>query len=290
MHRLRVLLAALLVAALALGLAACGDDDDSASSTPDTTATSAAIPAVADLDLVSAGTLTIGTDKPAYPPYFEDDDPSNGRGFESAVGYAIAERLGFARDQVKWVTVPFNSSYAPGKKNFDFDINQISITPKRAEQVDFSAPYYTSPQAVIIAAGSDLDGVTDLAGLKDATFGVQVGTTSLDAVNDIVQPSTQPRVYDNSNDVVSALKNDQVDAVVVDLPTAYYLTAAEIEGGKILGQFAAPGGDDWGVVLARGSGLTPAVDAAIAELRASGELDRLTERWMGGNGAVPELS
>jgi polar amino acid transport system substrate-binding protein len=290
LSRLRHLLA-LLAVPLVLSLAACGDDDDDETSNGAATQTTAqeAECRKENLDLLKAGTLTIGTDKPAFPPYFEDDDPTNGRGFESAVAYAIARELGFAKNEVEWTVVPFNSSYAPGPKRFDFDINQISITEKRAQRVDFSEPYFTAPQAVVARAGTDAANATSLAELKDTKFGVQVGTTSLDALEERIQPNEDPQVFNDSNDTVRALKNERVEAIVVDLPTAFFLTAVEIEDGKIVGQFEAPGGDDWGVVLEKDSSLTPCVDKAIVELREDGVLDRLQEQYMGGE-AAPELS
>ena len=281
----------LVIALLAVGVAACGSDDDDQSTAEATaTATTAADACSPDqLSLVNDGQLTVGTDKPAYPPYFEDDDPSNGKGFESAVAYAIAEQLGFAEDAVKWTVVPFNASYAPGEKKFDFDINQISITPKRAQRVDFSDPYYTAPQAVVSLKSSPTADATSLADLADAKLGVQIGTTSLDAVNDLIKPSSQPQVFNDSNDTVRALKTKRVDAIVVDLPTAFYLTAAEIPEAKITGQFAAPGGDNWGVVLGKDSELTDCVNQAIGKLKDSGELQQITDKWMGGQSGAPEL-
>jgi polar amino acid transport system substrate-binding protein len=275
----------LIVASLAL--AACGDDDESE---PAST-TEAKAPACAkdDLALVSPGTLTVGTDKPAFPPYFEDDDPTNGKGFESAVAYAVARELGFAKGDVKWTVVPFNSSYAPGPKDFDFDINQISITPKREQAVDFSRPYYVAPQAVVVGKGSKLSDVSSLADLADATIGVQIGTTSLDAVSEVIKPSEQPKVFNDSNDVVTALKQNQVDAVVLDLPTAFYLTAAQVPGSKIVGQFNAPGGDSFGLLAAKGSKLTPCLDQALKKLESSGELEQITDKWMGAAAGAPEL-
>jgi len=293
--RTRSLLGVAAALAVTLTVAACGSDDDDSGSTGTAAAAATSTAAAPDacakdqLQLVKPGTLTVGTDKPAYPPYFEDDDPSNGKGFESAVAYAIADQLGFTTDEVSWTVVPFNSSYAPGPKDFDFDINQISITPKRAERVDFSEPYYTAPQAVVALEDSPAAGATSLAELKDVQLGVQIGTTSLEAVEQVVQPTTQPKVFNDSNDVVTALKQGQVDAVVVDLPTAFYVTAAQVEGSKIVGQFDAPGGDSWGVVLAKDSPLTPCVDQAITALRDSGELDRLEEQWMGEAAGAPEL-
>ena len=291
------LLLLLLIGALALGAAACGSDDDeeapagsgaSATATPGQSESAGAC-APDQLPLISEGTLTVGTDKPAYPPYFEDDDPTNGKGFESAVAYAVAKELGFTEDQVKWTVVPFNSSYAPGPKKFDFDINQISITPKRAERVDFSKPYYTAPQAVVALKAAPIADASSLAELADAKLGVQVGTTSLDAAVEVIKPKTQPQVFNDSNDTVRALKAKRVDAIVVDLPTAFYLTAAEVPEAKITGQFDAPGGDDWGLVMAKGSELTPCVDQALESLESSGELERITDQWMGGQAGAPDL-
>jgi polar amino acid transport system substrate-binding protein len=185
--------------------------------------------------------------------------------------------------------VPFNSSYAPGDKKFDFDINQISITPKRAEHVDFSSPYFTAPQAVVAREDSPAASATSLADLAKAKLGVQVGTTSLDAVSASIKPSSQPQVFNDSNDTVRALKIKRVDAIVVDLPTAFYLTAAEIPKSKIVGQFQAPGGDRWGLLLQKGSKLTSCVNQALGKLSSAGELERLQKQWMGGD-AAPELS
>ena len=287
MPRTRLLLTLLALVALMTTLAACGDEGDEAEQAATGTIETSCIKD--DLDTIEAGVLTLGTDKPAFPPYFVDDDPSNGQGFESAVAYGIADRLGFTDSQVNWVVVPFNSSYAPGPKRFDFDINQISITPKRAQQVDFSEPYYTTPQAVLVPAGSPFASATSVADLKEAQFGVQVGTTSLDAVESVIDPSQQPQVFNDSNDTVRALKSKQVEAIVVDLPTAIYLRDVEVEGSKVVGQFPAPGGDDWGVVLAKGSRLTPCVNEALGAMRASGELDQITEQWIGAEAPVLDL-
>lgn len=278
--------------ALSFGLAACGDDtseDKSASATGGTTTPANAPCDLKNPPLKNAGTLTIGTDKPAYPPYFEDDDPTNGKGFESAVAYAVANELGIKKEDVKWTVVPFNSSYAPGSKDFDFDINQISITPDRTKQVDFSEPYFAAPQAVVALNDTDAAKATDLAGLKDAKIGVQVGTTSLDAVNDVIQPNEQPQVFNDSNDTVSALKNKRVDAIVVDLPTALYLTAAEIDNSTIVGQFTAGGGDEWGLLLEKDSKLTSCLDQAVENLRSSGKLDEIQAQYLG-EGTAPQLN
>lgn len=280
----------LLLVLLASVLVACGDVGETESSTTASGETPGARECTKDgLKTVDPGTLTIGTDKPAYPPYFSDDDPTNGKGFESAVAYAIAERLGYSKEEVKWTVVPFNSSYAPGPKDFDFDVNQISITPKRAKVVDFSEPYFEAPQAVVVPPDSDLD-VSSLEDLKEAKLGVQVGTTSLEAVEDTIAPTEDPQVFNDSNDVVQALKQGRVDGVVVDLPTAFYVTAAQVEGAQIVGQFAAPGGDRWGALLQKGSPLTPCVSQAVQELRDSGELEEIQSRELGEAAGAPELN
>ena len=285
--RLSRLLATLALLAM-LALSACGEDDEAptneAASTP-------AAPSCekADLELKTPGQLTVGTDKPAVPPYFEDDDPTNGNGFESAVAYGVAGELGFEESEVKWTVVPFNASYRPGSKDFDFDINQISITPQRARAVDFSDPYYTSTQAVIAQKKSPAAGATSLAELADTQIGVQIGTTSLDAVSASIKPTQQPKVFDDSNAVVTALKQGQVDAAVVDLPTALYLTAAEIPSATVVGQFEAPGGDEWGLLLEKDSPLTACVNEALAKLKEEGGLDQITQQWMG-DSAAPELN
>jgi polar amino acid transport system substrate-binding protein len=273
-----------------VALAACGSSDDTSSDASTSTADVSLDDCTPDqLDTLTSGTLTIGTDKPAYPPYFEDNDPTNGKGFESAVAYAIADQLGFSTDTVEWTVVPFNSSYAPGPKDFDFDINQISITPKRAEQVDFSSPYYTADQSVVALEDSDVADATSIADLADANIGVQIGTTSLDAVTEVIQPTSDPQVFDTSNDVVSALKQGQVDAAVVDTPTALYLTAVQVPDAGIVGEFPAPGGDEWGALLAKDSTLTACVSAAVDELKSSGELDKIQEEWINSAGGVAKL-
>lgn len=278
-----------LIAALgAVLVAGCGSDEDSTTSAGDST-TALADCTPDSLETLEPGTLTVATDTPAFPPYFEDDDPTNGEGFESAVAYAIADQLGYSESDVNWVVEPFNSSYRPGPKDFDFDVNQISITPKRAEAVDFSAPYYEADQALVALKGSDLAGATSLADFADASIGVQIGTTSLEAVEASIQPSEEPRVFDTSNDVVTALKQDQVDAIVVDVPTAFFLTAVQVPDGEIVGQFPAPGGDEWGALLSKDSPLTDCVSAAVEELRASGELEALNKQWISDKTKAPVL-
>jgi polar amino acid transport system substrate-binding protein len=271
-----------LLVALALLVAGCGSSGD------DTTATATAC-TPDKLPTKAKGTLTVATDKPAYPPYFEDDDPTNGEGFESAVAYGIAKQLGYKPAAVKWTVEPFNSSYAPGPKDFDFDVNEISITAPRQQAVDFSSPYYTANQAVVVLKDSDVAGAKSLAELKDAKLGVQIGTTSLSAAEEVIQPNDKPEVFNSSNDVVTALKNEQIDAVVVDLPTALYITAAQVPTATVVGQFAAPGGDRWGALLTKGSPLTACVSKAVDQMQQSGELQKITQRWMSQAAGAPEL-
>jgi polar amino acid transport system substrate-binding protein len=278
-----LLLMFLLLAALVV--AGCGSSDDSGSST----SASAADCKKGQLPTEQQGVLTVATDKPAYPPYFEDEDPTNGEGFESAVAYAIGKQLGYPPAKVKWTVEPFNSSFAPGPKDFDFDVNQISITPPREKAVDFSAPYYTANQAVVALKDSDAAKAKSLSELQDAKLGVQIGTTSLEAAEEEIEPSSRPEVFNTSNDVVQALKNEQIDAVVVDLPTALYLTAVQVPEAAVVGQFSAPGGDQWGALLEKDSQLTGCVSAAIEELESSGELEKITQRWMSQAAGAPEL-
>jgi polar amino acid transport system substrate-binding protein len=274
----------ILVLALLALVAGCG------SSESNTTGATAAIDCKGELPTHKEGKLTVATDKPAYPPYFENDEPEDGEGFESAVAYAIAKNLGFSKENVEWTVVPFNSSYAPGPKDFDFDVNEISITPVREKAVDFSAPYYTANQAVVALKSSEAAKATSLEDLKSAKIGVQIGTTSLEGVEEKIEPDERPEVFNSSNDVVTALKNEQIDAVVVDLPTALYLTAAQVPNATVVGQFSVPGGDQWGALLEKDSELTPCVSGAIEALEESGELEEITQRWMSKAAGAPELS
>jgi polar amino acid transport system substrate-binding protein len=275
-----------LVLGLSLVALGCGSSNDETSSS---TTASASDCTPAKLETHSQGELTVATDKPAYPPYFVDDEPANGKGFESAVAYAIGEQLGFHKGQIKWTVEPFNSSYAPGPKDFDFDVNEISITPQREKAVDFSAPYYTANQAIVAVKGSKASEATSLAGLKEAKIGVQISTTSQEAVEEKIDPSSEIQVFNNSNDVITALKNGQVEAVAVDVPTALYVTAVQVPESTIVGQFPAPGGDQWGALLTKGSALTACVSNAIEELQGSGRLEKLTQKWMSKAAGAPEL-
>ncbi|MER6345681.1 ABC transporter substrate-binding protein [Streptomyces sp. NPDC001595] len=235
-----------------------------------------------ELRTETAGKLTIATDEPAYEPWFKDDEPANGKGFESAVAYAVAERLGYDKAAVVWQRVPFNKAFAPGEKTFDFDINQVSISDERKKAVDFSSGYYDVRQAVIALKGTKAAKAKSLADLKDVRLGAQVGTTSLDYIQNVVRPERDPAVYAKNDQAKSALKNGQVDAVVTDLPTAFYITAAEVTDAEIVGQFenqgAAP--EQFGLVLDKGSALTACVTDAVDTLRRDGTLAKLEQRWL----------
>jgi polar amino acid transport system substrate-binding protein len=299
----RSLLLALLFAALAVLAAGCGgddDDDDGGSAAGTTTAASDESCAKDQLDLVSSGKLTIGTDNPAFPPWFdggtpkgskwEINDPSKGQGFEGAVAYAVAEKMGFAKNEVEWVVVPFDQSFKPGPKSFDFDINQISIKPERAKNVDFSEPYYDVNQALVALKGSSLANAKSIADVKDAKLGAQIGTTSLTYIQDEIQPSKEPSVYNTNNDVISALKAKQIDGIVVDLPTAFYVTAVQVPSGTIVGQFPDAGEQEqFGLVLAKDSPLTACVDKAVTALRDDGTLEQIQQEWLADKANAPVL-
>lgn len=243
-----------------------------------------------DSDYVTPGTLTVGTGEPAYYPWVQDDAPESGQGFEAAVAYAVAEELGFAKGDVEWVRTTFDQAIAPGPKDFDFNLQQFSITSERAEAVDFSSPYYETTQVVISVDGSPAAAATSIAELKGLLIGAQTGTTSLDAVETVIAPTAGAQVFNTNDDAKLALQSGTVDAIVVDLPTAFYLTSVELEGGEIVGQLpATSGGDEFGLVLAKGSPLTEAVSAAVDALRADGTLDALAAEWLGGDDAAPEL-
>ncbi|MFC4499243.1 MULTISPECIES: ABC transporter substrate-binding protein [Streptomyces] len=230
----------------------------------------------------TSGKLTVATDEPAYEPWFKDDKPANGEGFESAVAYAVAKRLGYDKSAVVWQSVPFNKAFAPGEKTFDFDINQVSISDERKNAVDFSSGYYDVRQAVIALKDSKAAKATSIADLKGLKLGAQVGTTSLDYIDDVVKPSQDAAVYAKNDQAKSALKNGQVDAVVVDLPTAFYITSAEVTDAKIVGQFENQGGtpEQFGLVLDKGSALTPCVTAAVDALRKDGTLAKIEQQWL----------
>jgi polar amino acid transport system substrate-binding protein len=282
----------LAVAALSTACAPADDKNDTAGTTTSPSSSSSpseSINACARdrLETVDASTLTIATDKPVYEPWFVDDNPENGQGFEGAVAAAVAGQLGYTAEEVTWVRVGFNSVFKPTPKNWDFDINEFSITEKRKQAVDFSSPYYDVSQAVVTTKGSKAAGATTIADLKGLTLGAQVGTTSLDTITSVIAPSGKPRVYNSNNDAVKALENGQIDALVTDLPTAFYMAAAQLDKGKIVGQLPAGGGtpEQFGLVLDKGSPLTTCVSQAVDALKADGTLDKLVTQWLSQGGA-----
>lgn len=289
----RTLAAALSVVAAAAFTTACAPKDTSKSATSGSPSATGSASQTADacakanLQTFAPGKLTIATDKPVYEPWFVNDTPQNGKGFEGAVAKAVAEKLGFTESEVTWTRVPFNSVFKPTPKNWDFDINEFSITEQRKQAVDFSSPYYDVAQAVVTVKGSKAVGVTTVAGLKNLTLGAQVGTTSYDAIKTQIQPSKQPRVYNSNNDVVKALENGQIDALVTDLPTAFYMAAAQLQKGVIVGQLPPSGGtpEQFGLVLDKGSPLTSCVSKAVDALRADGTLQKLVDQWLSQGGA-----
>jgi polar amino acid transport system substrate-binding protein len=275
------------VAGLAVVAAGCGGSDDK--SVAGGTTTTASSCEKANLDLVNSGQLTVGTDNPAFPPWFggsekapwKVSDPRSGQGFESAVAYAVAGKLGFAKNEVKWIVVPFNTSFAPGPKKFDFDINEISFTPARAKVVDFSDSYYNVNQAIVVKKGTKIADATTIAELKPYKLGVQIGTTSYQYIQDNIKPSKRPAVYDTNDAAVAALKNGQTDALVVDLPTAFYVTAVQVPNSKILGQFpTSASGEHFGMAFQKGSSLTACVNKALGELKADGTLQQIQDKWL----------
>jgi polar amino acid transport system substrate-binding protein len=290
-HSVRLFAVALAGSAVA-AFTACGApvDDTSSSGSASSSASASATCDPASMKTRTAGTLTIGTDKPAYEPWFSGDDPSNGKGYESAVAYAIADKLGYAKDKVTWVVAPFNTVIAPGEKAFDMDLNQVSISDERKNAVDFSSGYYDVRQAVITYKGSPIDGKTSVEDLKDAKLGAQVGTTSYTAAKDQIQPRQDVAVYDTNDLAVQALQNKQIDGIVADLPTAFYMTAAQLDDGVIVGQLPAVGStpEQFGAVLDKGSPLTACISQAVDALRADGTLDTLVAQWLSTQGA-PEL-
>ncbi len=251
------------------------------------------------LTLVTAGTFTIGTDNPAYPPYFLENtdgsktapwelgDPTNATGFESAVGYAIADQLGFGRDEVTWVVVPFANSFAPGPKTFDIDLNQVSFKPERAENVDLSKGYYFGNQSLVAMQGTPIAAVNSTSSLKEFTFGAQVGTTSFDAINTLIAPTNAPQVFDTNDAAIEALGQGSIDGVVVDLPTADFITNVQLENSIIVGQFKGGTPEHFSAVLAKDSPLTECVNGAIDVLINEGTLEALASQFLPFQDAVP---
>jgi len=280
--------AILVITLLPILAAGCGGSSKKAST--ETTGTAAAASCdKGSLNLVHPGQLTAGTDNPAFPPWFGGNekapwkvsDPNSGQGYESAVAYAVANKLGFAKGEVKWIVVPFNTSFAPGPKKFDFDINQISYVPARANAVDFSDSYYDVNQALVVVKGTPIATATSVAALKPYKFGAQLGTTSYDYIVSNIKPAKKTAVFDTNDAAVAALKNKQIDGLVVDLPTAFYVTAVQVPKGKILGQFPTVGTPEhFGMVFEKGNSLVSCVNDALAKLRADGTLTNLQSKWL----------
>jgi polar amino acid transport system substrate-binding protein len=294
------LLLLLLVALLGV-TAACGSDDDEATPEPadtgatDTGAAEEVDPCAKDqLVTIEDGVLTIGADNPSFPPWFQDDKgapwdptgPPTDQGYEAAVTAAVVEQMGFTQDEVQWVVVPFNNSYKPGPKDFDFYVNQVSYLPARDKAVDFSDSYYDVEQAVVTLKSSEFADAKTLADLKDAKIGAQVGTTSYDAIVNVVQPDQDPAVYDRNIEAITALKNGQIDAIVVDFPTSLYVTAVQVPNGKIVGRL--PAGEEFlGYVFEEGNPLRDCVNQAIAALQADGTIEQLQDEWI--NASAPPV-
>ena len=284
----------------ALTVVSCAPTDQAAapsgsSATGSSATESAATCTKAALQTRTPGTLTVGTDKPAYAPWFVDDKPSNGRGFESAVAYAVAKQLGYEPADVTWSVVSFNQATAPGPKTFDVDINQVSITEARKKTLDFSSGYYDVAQAVVSTTKSKAAKVTTLAELKALKLGAQVGTTSYTAANTTIAPTQKVAVYNSNDDAKAALANGQIDAIVVDLPTGLFLSAVGakdggIDDGKLVGQLPTSGTpEQFGMVLDKGSALTSCVSGAVDALRADGTLTRLEQQWLTDKAGAPSL-
>ena len=267
-----------LATATALLLAGCASATPTPSESPDA------------LQTLTAGKLTIGTGEPAYEPWVVGDAPESGEGFEAAVAYAVAEELGFAASDVVWVRTTFDEAIAPGLKSFDFNLQQYSITDERKAAVDFSSPYYETTQTVITVEGSAAAGATTVAELKGLQIGAATGTTSFAAIESVIKPTAGAKAFNSNDDAKAALEAGQIDALVVDLPTALYLTAVELTGGKIVGQLSgAAVGDQFGLVLDKDSPLTAAVTAAVDRLRASGKLQELADKWLADYAGAPVL-
>jgi polar amino acid transport system substrate-binding protein len=280
-----------LLAATALALTGCApatsSGKTSAGSSGSTTSNACS---AANLQTKAPGKLTIATDQPVYEPWFVDDKPENKKGFEGAVAYAVAEKLGYADSQVTWVRAHFDDVISPTPKKFDFDINEFSITDARKKVVDFSTGYYDVSQAVVTVKGSKIAGDTTIASLQSAKLGAQKGTTSYDVIGSVIKPSQSPAVFNTNDLAVQALKNHQIDGLVVDLPTALYIAAAQVKGGIVLGQFASPGTpEQFGLLLEKGSPITSCVSQTVDALRAAGTLKQLETQWLTDSAGAPVL-
>jgi polar amino acid transport system substrate-binding protein len=275
---MRRIMPAVAAVAICAGIVACGSSSSSPSSSAGGAAASCSNAAI-QKDLYKKGQLTVATDKPAYPPWFENNNPANGKGFESAVAYAIAKQLGFKTSQVQWAYEPFDASYSPGPKKFDFDINEISYTAQRATAVTFSASYYDVSQALVALKGTPIATKHTPAELKTYVYGDQVGTTSLAFITSQIQPTAQPKVFQTLNDVKSALQTKQIAALVTDTPTAQYISSSEISGSEMVAQFPSTGAH-YGLLFSLGNPLVTCVNKAIATLKSNGTLQALQKRYL----------
>ena len=276
------------------GLAACSSSTSSGSASG-SGATASASASTASCtyssvqgELYAKGALTVATDKPAYPPWFENNQPSNGQGYESAVAYAVAAQLGFSKSQVTWAYEPFNDSYAPGPKKFDFDINEISYSAARAQVVTFSDSYYDVQQSLVALKSSPIVSQHTPAELKTYVYGDQVGTTSLAFINSEIQPTKTPKVFESLNDVKQALQDKQIAALVTDTPTAQYISSSEISGSVMVAQFPSTG-EHYGLLFAKGNPLVGCVNKALATLRSNGTLAKLQAKYLQIYTSVPTI-
>ena len=232
--------------------------------------------------------LTVGTDSPAFTPWFIGNNPANGKGYESAVAFAVAREMGFTPSQVTWIREPFSNSYAPGPKKFDFDINEISVSPARAQAVTFSTSYYNVEQALVALKGTPIVTKHSPSDLKGYVYGDQIGTTSLAFINTAIQPTTRPRVFQTLNDAKQALQTHQIAALVADTPTAQFISSAEIKGSVVVGRFPSSG-EHFGMVFAKGNPLVACVNQALAKMKSDGTLDQLTQKWLRVYTSIPAL-
>lgn len=281
------------VLAAALLLGACAPEPSSTSSAPPSgTLTPGQGPcAPGQLKTLKPNTFTFGTDEPVYEPWFVNDDPTNGQGYESAVAYAIGAKLGYQKSQIAWTRVSFNAAIQPGPKTYDADLDEFSITADRRKAVDFSSPYYDVTQAVITVASSQAAKAKSIAALRAFKIGAQVGSTSYDAASKVIKPNQQVAVYNSNDDAKQALTDGQIQALVVDLPTAFEITGAgEVKNSVIIGQLLSPGKpEQFGAVLDKGSPLTSCVSAAVNALSSDGTLDKLSNQWLSKVGNAPVL-
>ncbi len=296
MHSKKLLLAAVVLSTTLAGTAGeavsvSGASVPRAAQVPATVATGQSLASCRTTVLrqtYSKGILTVATDDPGYPPWFEDNTPSNGEGYESAVAYEVGSLLGFDHKQVKWVNEPFDSSYAPGPKAFDFDINEISVTPDRAKVVTFSISYYNTTQSIVALKSNPIVTRHTPAELKTYLYGDQIGTTGLAYIYDYIHPTRSTRVYNTLDEAVAALQTKQVDAIVVDTPDGQYMATSEVQKGVQVGQFASTG-EHYGLLFRKGNPLVACVDEALTVMTRDGALAALSKKYLGIYNSIPVL-